>query len=1436
VYVANIHDDMLLGLDWIKKQRMLVDADGDRVITPNAVYDMCDKGVVCQVRLCEDLTMLPGTVNRVACEINKPVVSEKPQYMTEPEACLSDEKLYVPPAVHTIDTVPVICLMYMGNESLTLPKGTLVASARPVDLYETEESEESVPGEISGNVSVNSVGAGIEKDSLVPPYVPDRDPQLSENYNQISRENPDMGEDSVPSPVPLATTHVLHPPETASSESVNALPEIKLKLEVPPHLADLLARSSKHLNPEQIDTVVQLLCEFQDVFAKDEYDLGNFTAVEHPIETGDALPVKDRMRRTPLSFVGEEVDLLHKMLNAQVIQPSCSDWVSAPVLIRKRDGSCRWCIDYRKLNDVTTKDQFPLPLIEECLDTLSGNKWFSKLDANQAYWQIKIKESDRKKTAFTTKYGLFEFVRMGFGLCNAPATFSRAMNLILRGLAWEIVLAFLDDILVMGQDFTLHTVNLRSVFLRLREYELRLKPRKCELFQPKVDFLGRNVSENGVEMCDESVKTIMDWPAPTSVKEVERFCGLANYHRSFIKNFADIVASLYRLTGPKAVFEWGEVQQKAFDQLKQVLTSPPVLAFPNPNDPFVLDTDASDQAVGSSLSQIQGGQERVIAYGSYALTNEQRRYCTTRKELLAVIRFLRQFRHYLLGPKEFVVRTDHSSLTWLMNFRDPQGQLARWLEEISQYNVLVKHRPGKDHANADALSRIPSHSPCNEFQPDITPQDLPCHGCDYCVKAHRNWSDFRRDVDDVVPLSLGRKSLAKRPPKPNLSRVEIPVRALEIPSLLSETDVSETPGATASEKSETPGPTASEKSETPGPTASEKSETPGPTASEKSETPGATASEKSEFPCQPAPELMDTWCSPPGVTDTAWFKSEPSESIFSQPARFEPSVFLKRGIVGCQMDFEVTQEEWAAVYRVRTSTMSKTDESGLSFWGFSVEELNLRQAADPDLQIILAWLERGEEPSDGQLMLASKTAKKYWINRELFWCERGVLRKKHKKMESSEIVVPKSLRAEILRLNHDVPLSGHQGMNRTLERLQERFYWHGMTSDARMYVKGCSACSQGKKPTRKAKYPMTPYHAGAPMERVHMDFLGPLPKSVRGNEYVLVIVDQFTKWVECIPLPSMTAEVTARAVVNEFFSRFGCPFQLHTDQGSNFESKLFKAVCKLLHVHKTRTTGYRAAANGQVERYNLTLMNAVRCYTDKHQDDWDEYLAQIAGAIRSSVNRHTGFTPNQLMLGREVALPAALVYPDPTDSAAHVEDPTEYPEKLKQRLGETHDTARDKLRTSTSHMKRDYDVKLYKRAYKVGDPIFLLNRSVPKGTSSKLRKPWKGPGVVTAVLTPYLYRVKFQDLIFTVNHDRMKPCEDRELPSWLVKYQAILANDPPAQKSPDAGLLYCVCRGPHRGEFMIQCNDCAEWYHGACVNVSPSQASQIDEYTCPRCE
>ncbi len=344
-----------------------------------------------------------------------------------------------------------------------------------------------------------------------------------------------------------------------------------------------------------------------------------------------------------------------------------------------------------------------MPRIDDTLDTLAGSDWFSTLSG---YWQVEVEEQDREKTAFTTKEGLFEFKVMPFGLCNAPATFQRLMDLVLAGVQWTSCLVYQDDIIIFGRTFQEHLQNLQAVFEQLRQAGLRLKPPKCSFLQSEVLYLGHVVSREGVATDPSKTDKVSSWPTPTSVQEVQQFLGLASYYRRFIRNFAHIANPLHQLTERGRVFKWTEECATAFAELKSRLVSAPVLAFPNYSIPFTLDTDASQVGIGVVLSQVQNGQERVIAYASRTLSKSERRYCVTRKELLAVVTFIQQFRHYLLG-RHFLLRTDHGSLRWLQQFKEPEGQLVRWLEQLQDYDFEIVHRPGHKHSNADAMSRRP---------------------------------------------------------------------------------------------------------------------------------------------------------------------------------------------------------------------------------------------------------------------------------------------------------------------------------------------------------------------------------------------------------------------------------------------------------------------------------------------------------------------------------------------------------------------------------------------------------------------------------------------------------------------------------------------------------------------------------------------------------
>ena len=279
---------------------------------------------------------------------------------------------------------------------------------------------------------------------------------------------------------------------------------------------------------------------------------------------------------------------------------------------------------------------------------------------------------------------------------------------------------------------------------------------------------------------------------------------------------------------------------------------------------------------------------------------------------------------------------------------------------------------------------------------------------------------------------------------------------------------------------------------------------------------------------------------------------------------------------------------------------------------------------------------------------------------------------------------------------------------------------------------------------------------------------------------------------------------------------------MFTDQGRNFESRLFTELCRVLQIHKAKTTPYRPSANGQVERFNRTLIEAVRCYIGKAQNKWDEHLPQIAGALRSAVNSSTGYTANRLMLGREVNQPADILYPIPRNTPEG--DVDDYCAGLSKAISDAHETARSTLKATQKRMKRNYDVKAHLTGYHVGDLVYMVDSAQKKGKCKKLSPPWKGPGRILKRLSPYLYQVEMKNKTFVANQDRLKACNDRQAPAWCKETRRKQKQD-----------VYCMCRKPDDGQFMIQCDRCDEWYHGRCVEVAQADGMAMDKYYCPKC-
>jgi hypothetical protein len=479
--------------------------------------------------------------------------------------------------------------------------------------------------------------------------------------------------------------------------------------------------------PSKIARAATLLLKHWEVFSFDG-SFGKTHLLKHRILTDPSKPpINQRYRTVNPTLEPDLRKQLDRWLEHGVIEKSSSPWNFGLVAAPKKNGTIRWCVDYRSLNKITLRDTHPIGNIEDNLVRLSRSKIFSGIDGSGAFHVIELEEDDRPKTAFATPWGSFHFTRLPFGLSNGPSTYARLVQMVLDGIPYEIALPFLDDTLIHSTTVENHFSSLDRVLLAHRKAGLKLQPSKCQLFQTEVQYLGHVVSGKGIKPMAEYTAVVQDWPLPRTRTAVRAFLGKVGYYRRFIPNFAGIAKPLMETlskdeTNDKDVFEPQTDFIAAFEALKAKLLAAPILAYPqfHSDEPFILDTDWSHEnnAIGAVLSQRQGDHERVIAYGAKRLTKAQQNYSSMKGELAAAIIFMGHWKYYLQFRK-FVLRVDNRALKWIHTLEKPTGMVQRWLEILADFDFEVVHRAGKAHANADALSRAP-HIPADNIAEDIS--------------------------------------------------------------------------------------------------------------------------------------------------------------------------------------------------------------------------------------------------------------------------------------------------------------------------------------------------------------------------------------------------------------------------------------------------------------------------------------------------------------------------------------------------------------------------------------------------------------------------------------------------------------------------------------------------------------------------------------------
>jgi hypothetical protein len=1069
-------------------------------------------------------------------------------------------------------------------------------------------------------------------------------------------------------------------------------------------------------------------------------------------------------------------DAVEQLLELDVIEPSNSQ-VASPVVVVIQKGKPRFCVDLREVNSKTIADRYALPKQDSIFRALAKAIYFSIIDANRGYHQFGLKRMSRFLTAFVTEDGFWQFKRMPFGLKNAPSHFQRAIDTILGTYRFEFALAFIDDIVIFSQSLAEHILHVSLVLEALEKVGMTVSEKKCHFGYKSIELLGRRVSRLGLATQEEKVKAIMDLPYPRTIGEASELFGQFNYHRDFIKGFAEIAKPItdgmspqkgrkvhgrpaphkmtpkeYAKMRSNAPFPDSKAIRDAFAELKKALSTAPVLVHPDFEKEFILYTDACRKGIAGALYQMSDdNKEHPVLFISRNLTDAETRYSATELECLGVVWSLNKLEHYVDGSK-LKLYTDHTALKWIWDIKSTaNSRLFKWSLMLNPLRdkVTIIHRPGRLHNNVDPLSRYPVANSVNllsvndEWKAKLWRGYLRDRYFRRILKRLMENQAQQKAIPQYIDVGIREEPKSQDKGRRKKDKKEKPSDVIQEKDMTKEyveklSDAAQRLLQSRRKEKKSSGSEFIEAQDKGG----EKKKGEGKEEKEKSR-------KEKEKSLAEYIEAQDKG----GEKKKSKGKEEKEKPLAYKQIEAQDKGGERKEMKDGEekgnliLLTEVGEKEDEYVEAQDKGQVEDKEEGQEPEKENDQDDVRESESEDMDLDSIVTFYDNiRDKPttfSDGTFSL---------IDNCLFFSER---------QESTlRLCIPNDQVDEILQLCHDK--RAHPGIRRTYSSIAARFFFPKMSRQIKHHVNNCLECQTSKPSNEKGLGLLQSIKTHHPHHTLCMDFITGLPSS-DGYNALLTVTDAYTKAIKLIPCHDTTsAKDTAELFLRHGYPLFGLPSKIISDRDARFTSRFWSTLMKLLDVKLGMTTAYHPQADGQSERTNQTIEVALRCLIggDVHRyEKWINYLPIVEHEYNSTVHESTGFSPNQL---RYTVQPRGL-----TDLMYPLEGSSESAEQLAQELKNRQDEARDSIAVAQRKQKKYYDQKKKKHEFNVGDLVVLkLNRFGPGYRPAKphLNKlgPTGTPLRIVEKISPLAYRLdlpqnaKIHDVVSIVHLKRFR--------------------------------------------------------------------------------